>query len=165
MVRAMGKADWTRVEQIYCQSLKTGAATFNATCPPYETWDAEHSPDCRLVFERDGRVVGFAVISPTSAKAHFRGVVEVSVYVDLDFVGQGIGKALLTALCEETEKAGYWTLYSSIYPENTASVRLHESCGFRPIGYREKIAQDIFGQWRDTLIMERRSGIGLECTQ
>lgn len=162
MVRAMRKADWTRVEEIYCQSLKTGAATFNAACPPYEQWDAEHLPDCRLVFERDGLVVGFAVISPTSTKAHFRGVVEVSVYVDLDFVGQGIGKALLVRLCEETEKAGYWTLYSSIYPENVASVRLHESCGFRPIGYREKIAQDIFGVWRDTLIMERRNVVGLE---
>ena len=162
MIRAMEKADWARVEEIYCQSLKTGLATFNATCPPYDKWDAEHLPDCRLVYEKDGRVVGFSVISPTSAKAHFWGVVEVSVYVDLGYVGQGIGKALLSALCEKTERAGYWTLYSSIYPENTASVRIHEACGFRPIGHREKIAQDIFGVWRDTLIMERRNGIGLE---
>lgn len=157
MIRPMLSADLPRVLEIYAQSLATGKATFNKDCPTCEKWDADHLPDCRLVYEEDGQILGFAMISPTSAKPHFRGVVEDTIYVDLDHLGKGIGTALLTRLCEETEKAGYWSIYSSIFPGNTGSVRIHEKCGFRLIGIREKIAQDIFGNWCDTLNMERRS--------
>lgn len=160
MIRPMLPTDLPRVLEIYAQSLATGRATFNKDCPSCEKWDADHLPDCRLVYELDEQVVGFAVISPTSTKPHFRGVVEDSVYVDLSHLGKGIGTALLTRLCEETEKAGYWTIYSSIFPDNTGSVRIHEKCGFRLIGTRKKIAQDIWGNWRDTIIMERRNSIG-----
>ena len=156
LIREMTHRDRQRVLQIYDQSLKTGTATFTAECPSWEKWDAEHLPEARLVYELEGVVVGFAVISPTSTKPHFRGVVEVSVYVDLSHTGQGIGTALLSKLCQEAFRQGYWTIYSSIFPENVASVAIHEKCGFRRIGYREKIAKDIFGQWRDTLIMELR---------
>ncbi|MBQ2382913.1 MAG: N-acetyltransferase [Oscillospiraceae bacterium] len=159
MIRPMTYADLPRVLEIYAQSLATGTATFNKDCPDPDQWDRSHHPDCRLVYEEDGQILGFAMISPTSPKYHFRGVVEDTIYVDLAHLGKGIGTALLTRLCEEVEQAGYWTIYSSIFPDNTGSVKLHEKCGFRLIGTREKIAQDIFGTWRDTIIMERRNQI------
>lgn len=159
MIRPMTAGDWNRVADIYTQSLVAGDATFNAVCPTYEQWDRDHIAECRLVYERDGNVLGFAVISHTSSKAHFWGVVEDSVYVDRDYRGQGIGLELLQRLCREARAAGYWTVYSSIFPENLGSMAIHHKCGFRDIGYREKIAKDIFGQWRDTVILEWRSDL------
>ena len=160
MIRPMLYNDLPRVLEIYAQSLATGKATFNRECPTCEKWDRDHLPDCRLVYEEDGQILGFAMISPTSTKPHFRGVVEDTIYVDLAHLGKGIGTALLTRLCEETERCGYWSIYSSIFPDNTGSIKIHEKCGFRLIGTREKIAQDIFGNWCDTLNMERRSDLG-----
>lgn len=159
MIRPMEAADWDRVAQIYTQSLIAGDATFNAVCPSYEQWDKDHIRDCRLVYEEEGQVLGFAVISHTSAKAHFWGVVEDSVYVDRNALGRGIGSKLLERLCQEARAAGYWTVYSSIFPENKGSLAIHHKCGFRDIGYREKIAKDIFGVWRDTVILEWRSDL------
>ena len=161
MIRPMLPSDQPRILQIYAQSLEAGDATFTKDLPTWEKWDLDHHQDCRLVYERNGQILGFAVISPTSTKAHFRGVVEDSVSVDRAHRGQGIGLALLQALCAAVEAAGYWTIYSSIFPENLGSMAIHEKCGFRIIGKREKIAQDIFGTWRDTVILERRSSIGL----
>lgn len=159
VIREMKTEDWNSVERIYTQSLKKGNATFVSECPTYEMWDAGRLKECRFVYESEGDVVGYVTISPTSGKPHFKGVVEVSIYVDEQHLHKGIGTALLKHLCEESEKLGYWTIYSSIFPENIASIELHKKCGFRVIGYREKIAKDIFGNWRTTTIMERRNGI------
>lgn len=115
--------------------------------------------DCRFVYELDGSVLGYSALSPTSAKPHYKGVVEVSIYVDETHLHRGIGTALLNRLCEEADRLGYWTLYSSIFCENIASIELHKKCGFRVIGYREKIAKNIFGRWQSTTIMERRNHI------
>ncbi len=158
-IREMLSTDWGRIEFIYRQSLKKGNATFTSECPTYEMWDAGHHKDCRFVYEENNLVVGYVVISPTSAKPHYRGVVEVSVYVDENYLHKGIGTKLLNCLCEEADKLGYWTLYSSIFEDNIASIELHKKCGFRVIGYREKIAKDIFGEWQSTIIMERRNGV------
>lgn len=157
MIRPMLPTDQDRILKIYAQSLSAGDATFTKDLPTWEKWDADHHQDCRLVYERGGQVLGFAVLSPTSTKAHFRGVVEDSVYVDRAHRGEGIGLALLRSLCTAAEEAGYWTIYSSIFPENLGSMAIHEKCGFRIIGTREKIARDIFGTWRDTVILEKRS--------
>ncbi len=158
-VRKMRPEDFNSVARIYKQSLKKGIASFTSECPDYELWDAEHHKDCRLVYEWDGSVVGFAAISPVSAKPHYSGVAEVSVYVDRKFFHKGIGTALLNSLCREADEHGYWTLYSSIFSDNIISIELHKKCGFRIVGYRERIAKDIFGNWKSTIMMERRNNI------
>ncbi len=157
--REMKAEDWSSVERIYKQALKKGKASFASECPSYAEWDVGHCKDCRFVYESEGCVVGFAAISPTSSKPHYKGVVEVSVYVDENHLHRGIGTMLLNRLCEESDKLGYWTLYSSIFYDNIASIELHKKCGFREIGYRENIAKNIFGNWQSTIIMERRNDI------
>ncbi len=156
MIRPMEDRDWPRVAHIYTQGLESGRSTFNTACPTFAEWDAGHLKNCRLVAEENGQVVGWAALSPTSARPAYRGVVEVSIYVDAACQGRGVGSALLAALCEESEQAGYWCLYSAIFSINEASIALHKKCGFREIGYRERIARDKFGVWQNTTLMERR---------
>lgn len=148
---------WPRVLAIYRQGIATGQATFQTVAPGWNEWNKGHLPHSRIVAITD-EVVGWAALSPVSGKPHYRGVAEVSVYVDEGHRGRGIGSALLEELVRQSEVSGTWTLQSSIFPENTASVRLHERHGFRLMGRRERIAQ-LNGAWRDTVIMERRSKI------
>ncbi len=155
-IRPMTKADWPRMMEIYTQALEKGISTFQRDCPAYEDWDKAHRPDCRLVAEEEGIVAAWAVLAPTSARDCYRGVVEVSIYVDENFQHRGIGKALMTALEEESRKAGCWTLFSVVFEVNKPSLALHEACGFRKIGYRERIAQDRFGNWQNTIHLEKR---------
>lgn len=150
------KEHWPRVRAIYAEGIATGQATFLSTVPDWSEWDEGHLAHSRIVAMLGGEVVGWAALSTVSRRPHYRGVAEVSVYVAEEARGKGIGKALLTELVRLSEAAGIWTLQSSIFPENTASVRLHERHGFRLMGRRERIAQDK-GVWRDTIIMERRS--------
>lgn len=155
----MRKNDWNDMMRIYEQSLRKGDVTFTTECPSYEEWDAAHVRECRYVYEVDGKVVGYTMIAPTSKREPYRGVAELSIFVDQDYLRKGIGTEMLRKLCVETEKLGYWTLYSAIFSVNTASIELHKKCGFRVIGYREKIAKDRFGNWQSTTIMERRNEI------
>lgn len=156
MIRSMKESDWERVAEIYTQGIKRGNATVNTVCPSYAEWDAAYLKDCRLVAVLDGQVAGWVAILPTSAKKAYWGVVEVSIYINEAYQGRGVGTALMHALIEESEKCGYWTLYSAIFSINTASIALHKKCGFREIGYRERVAKDRFGNWQNTTIMERR---------
>lgn len=159
MIRMMNENDWDSMARIYNQSLQKGDVTFTAECPTYAEWDIAHIKECRFVYELDGQVVGYTMIAPTSKREPYKGVVELSIFVDENHLRKGIGTALLKRLCQETEKNGYWTLYSAIFSVNTASIELHKKCGFRVIGYREDIAKDRFGNWQSTTIMERRNGI------
>lgn len=159
LIRDMKDDDWAAVSRIYTQGLEAGTSTFETVCPDYPTWSANHLPDCRFVITTDGEVSGWCAISATSKRAVYRGVVEVSIYVDRSCRNRGIGRRLLQHLCAETEKRGYWSLYSSIFAINTASAKLHEACGFRRVGVREKIARNRFGEWQDVFIYERRNGI------
>lgn len=159
MIREMKKSDWDSMKRIYCQSIEVGNVTFTTDSPSYEEWDDTHIKECRYVCEINGEVVGYTIIAPTSRRESYKGVVELSIFVDKDHKRCGIGTQLLTKLCEETEKYGYWTLYSAIFNINTASIELHKKCGFRVIGYRENIAKDRFGKWQSTTIMERRNSI------
>lgn len=159
MIREMKASDYDAMMKIYSKSLERGNVTFRTECLPYDEWDRTHIQECRFVYEKDDKVVGFAMLSPTSTRECYRGVVEVSVYVDDSCQNMGIGTALLTKLMEAAREAGYWTLYSSIFAVNTASVMLHEKCGFRIIGTREKIAKDRFGNWQDAITMEWRNDI------
>jgi len=86
----------------------------------------------------------------------YAGVGEVSVYVAKGNRGFGVGRALLLKLIADSEVIGIWTLQANIFPENTASIALHKSCGFREVGRRERIGK-LTGVWRDTTLLERRS--------
>jgi L-amino acid N-acyltransferase YncA len=152
----MRAADWPAVKAIYEQGIATQQATFETEAPAWEVWDAGHLAAPRLVAEEAGAVVGWAALSPASRRACYAGVVEGSVYVAEDARGRGIGIALLARLCSDADAAGIWTIQTSIFPENVASLELHRRCGFRVVGVRERIAQ-LDGVWRDTVMLERRN--------
>ena len=158
-IRAMAPADWPAVEAIFVEGIATGDATFETAPPSWDEFDAGRLPGHRLVAVEDGRVVGWVALSPTSSRECYAGVVEHSVYVAEDARGRGIGRALMEALIESTEAAGVWTIETGIFPENAASLALHERIGFRIVGRRERIAQ-LDGVWRDTILLEHRSTTG-----
>ncbi len=160
----MRAEDWPRVEAILAAGIAGGEATFETSTPAWEHFDAGKIADARLVaVDAADDVVGWAAASPVSARAAYGGVIEHSVYVDPACQGGGIGRALLTEFVAAAERAGYWTVQSSIFPENTISLRLHEAVGFRVVGRRESIARSLLGphagRWRDTVMVERRSRI------
>src|SRR5262245_22685680 len=155
-IRPLVPSDWPAVLAAYEEGLATGQATFETTAPSWEQWDAAHSPHARLVATSDDAVWGWAALAPVSRREVYSGVAEVSVYIRSEARGRGVGRLLLTSLIAESEAAGIWTLQASIFPENTASVGLCLSCGFREVGRRERIAQHV-GVWRDTVLLERRS--------
>lgn len=155
----MTAADADAVLAIYAEGIATGDATFQLVAPSWAEWDAGHASTPRLVARgADGRVLGWAALSPVSRRDVYRGVAEHSVYVTGEARGRGIGLALLLAFVAASEAAGYWSLVAGIFPENTASLALHERCGFRVVGRRERIGW-MHGRWRDTLLLERRSGV------
>lgn len=147
---------WEAVKTIYEDGIATGNASFQTSAPSREEWNNDHILHSRFVAVENGAVLGWAALTPVSRRCVYAGVAEVSVYVSPESQGKGVGKALLNALIEASEANGLWTLQAGIFPENKASVRLHESCGFRIIGAREKIGK-MHGVWRDTLLLERRS--------
>ena len=155
----MTPGDYDAVAAIFAEGIATGLATFETEVPTWEEWDARHLPEHRLVAELGGDVVvGWASLSPTSSRAVYAGVCEVSVYVAADARGQGVGRRLLEALIAASEADGRWTLQAGIFPENEASIALHRAAGFRVVGSRERLGV-MRGRWRDVLLLERRSGI------
>jgi len=156
IIDQMRASDWELVRAIYLEGIRSGHSTFETEAPSWEKWDEGHLEFARLVMRDGETILGWAALSPVSKRHVYRGVAEVTVYVSESAQGQGIGRALLEALIDESEKNGIWTLQASIFPENTASVQLHLRCGFREVGRRERIAM-LNGVWRDTLLFERRS--------
>ena len=157
-IAAMTPSDWEDVRRIYAEGIATGNATFATELPSWESWDASHRKDCRLV-ARDGsslRVVGWAALSRVSDRCVYGGVAEVSVYVADSARGRGVGRALLSELVRTSEEAGLWTLQAGIFPENAASIALHHGCGFRTVGIREKLGK-LGDVWREVALLERRS--------
>jgi len=157
-IEAMQAEDWQAVCRIYLEGLAKGHSTFEIDAPTWESWDASHHSHSRFVARQDGRIIAWGALAPVSPRRCYAGVAEVSLYVAADARGKGLGKRLLQALIESSERHGIWTLYGSTFPENTASIRLQLSCGFRIVGRRERIAQH-YGVWRDTIITERRSEV------
>jgi L-amino acid N-acyltransferase YncA len=149
-------ADWPAVRAIYLEGLASGNATFETEAPSWEEWDKNHLSFARLAARDTGTVLGWAALNPVSRRQVYAGVAEVSVYVGAASLGRGIGRLLLEALVRESESHGIWTLQAGIFPENTASIVLHERCGFREVGRRERIGK-LKGRWRDTMLLERRS--------
>ena len=144
------------MKAIYEAGIATGNATFETEAPPWETWDRSHLPGHRLVAERDGRVLGWAALSTVSERCCYAGVAEESVYVAPEAQRRGVGRALLERLLAGADAGGIWTVQTGIFPENAASLSLHERCGFRVVGRRERIGL-LHGVWRDVLFLEWRS--------
>jgi phosphinothricin acetyltransferase len=151
-------ADWPEVARIFEEGIRTGNATFETEVPSWEAWDAAHLAEHRLVAVRDGRVVGWIALVPVSSRCCYAGVAEVSAYVAEEARGEGVGKELLAALIESSERAGIWTLETGVFPENAASLRLLQRFGFRVVGTRERIGE-MHGMWRDVVFLERRSEV------
>ncbi len=162
LIREMKASDWGQVSQIYAEGIATGFATFEQEIPTYENWNQAHLTQCRLVAEESNNILGWAALSPVSSRCVYGGIGEVSVYIGAENQGKGIGKLLLERLIIESEDAGLWTIQSGIFPENKASIHLHEKVGFRYIGKRERVGK-LHGQWKDNLLFERRSNkVGID---
>ncbi len=162
-VEPMRREDWEQVRAIYEEGIATENATFEPVVPDWKTWDSAHVAEPRLVVRANGQVAAWAALSRVSARKVYAGIAEVSVYVGERFRGKGIGDALLGALVEASEKAGFWTLQGGIFPENEISIELHKKHGFRVLGIREKVGKmaygELKGKWRDVVLMERRSKV------
>jgi phosphinothricin acetyltransferase len=158
-LKPLTAADWPAAARVYEAGIAGGNATFESAAPAWEGWSSTHAGYPAIVARDggDGELCGWVALSPTSTRAVYHGVGEVSVYVDPAFARRGVGRALLAALIEASERAGFWTLRAGIFPENIASVALHERHGFEPVGVSRRIGQMPDGRWRDVLLYERRS--------
>jgi phosphinothricin acetyltransferase len=157
-ITEMADDDWPEVQQLYQEGIATGNATFEPEAPDWEEWNRSHLTACRFVGRAGDQILGWGALSPVSSRCVYTGVAEVSVYVAAVAWGRGIGTALLRQLVEASERAGIWTLQAGIFPENEASLALHEACEFRQVGRRERLGQ-LHGCWRDVILMERRSRV------
>jgi len=158
VLRTFKPEDFNAVCSIYEEGIATGIATFETKVPDWTTWNKKYFISCRIVASSNGTVVGFAVLSQASEREVYKGVAEVSVYVRNAYHGNHIGESLLKQLIIESEAHGFWTLQAGIFSENTSSIKLHEKCGFRIVGVREKIGK-LNGKWNDNHFLERRSKI------
>jgi L-amino acid N-acyltransferase YncA len=165
-IAAMTEADWPAVAAIYREGIATGHSTFAAAPPDtYADFSAGKLMALAVVARAGGTgaLSGWATLAAVSDRCVYAGVAEVSVYVAAAARGRGAGQALLAALITRAEAAGIWTLQAGIFPENTASLALHARHGFRTLGRRERIGKMTYGpcagQWRDTLLLERRSAV------
>ena len=154
-IRTMRPEDWPAVAAIFVEGIATRGATFETEAPSYASFDAAHHSEHRFVAIEDDRVVGWVALAPTSARTCYAGVTESSVYVAESARGRGVGRALMEELVASAQAAGIWTIHAGMFPENAASVGLHESLGFRLVGRFERIAQ-LDGVWRDTVLLELR---------
>ncbi|QHC57460.1 GNAT family N-acetyltransferase [Rathayibacter sp. VKM Ac-2760] len=159
-VRPMAPEDWAAVEAIYREGIATGHATFEAEPPSGEAFNAGKMEVGRLVAFDGEQILGWGALSKVSTRPVYGGVVEHSVYIAAVARGRGVGSMLLAELIAAAENADLWTIQASIFPENIASLALHDRAGFRRVGTRERIAQMTYGpaagQWRDTILIERR---------
>jgi len=160
-VRVASPADAAAIAAIYNEGIADRIATFE-TEPRTAEQLAKQLADKgdrfpTMVVERDGQIVAWAGAGAYRARPAYAGVAEHSVYVARAARGTGAGKAALEALCQAYAERGFWKIVSRIFPENTASLALHERCGFRVVGVYQRHGR-LEGQWRDCVIVERLIG-------
>jgi L-amino acid N-acyltransferase YncA len=155
-VRELRPDDWPAVRQIYLDGIRSGLASFETEAPSWEAWDAKNV--YRVVAESFDGVLGWAAASRVSPRWCYRGVIESSVYVAPEARGRGVGRTLMHELIERSERDGVWTIEAGIFPENEASLKLHQALGFRVVGVRSAIGKRD-GLWRDVVLLERRSEV------
>lgn len=161
-IRPITKDNFSEVVEIYKQGLATNIATFQNDLPQWEDWNKGHLDFCRISIYENNKMLGWTALTPVSSRCVYAGVAEVSVYIAQKERGKGIGKILLNELIKQSEANGIWMLQSGIFSENQSSIKLHEKCGFRMVGYREKIGKKN-GIWKDNILMEYRSkNIGID---
>ena len=154
----INSSNYKAIAKIYALGIATGFATFETQIPDFKTWDKSHLPICRIAYQKNSKILGWCALSKVSDRDVYKGVAEVSLYVHPESWRQQIGLQLLQKLIEESEKNGIWTLQCGIMEDNEASLKLHAKCGFRTVGYREKVGY-LNGQWKNNIIMEKRSKI------
>ena len=155
-IRTMEDADSEKVLEIYKMGIDTKNAAFETNVPSWQEWNANHLGHSRFIIDVEGVAAGWVALSPVSKREAYKGVAEISIYIHNNYRGKGLGSLLMQKVIESSEDNGIWTLYGVVFPENRASIQLHRKHGFRIIGSREKISR-IDGNWRDTVILERRS--------
>lgn len=148
--------NYTEVAGIYEEGIRTGMATFETQVPDWQTWTKAHLEIGRTVLLEQGRMLAWGALAPVSHRYAYRGVAEISVYVAESARGRGLGKAVLLELIRASEENNLWTLQAGIMRQNVGSIEMHKKCGFRVIGFREKVAQ-LNGIWTDSVLLERRS--------
>jgi L-amino acid N-acyltransferase YncA len=156
MIRPMTALESTRVIEIYKMGIDTRNATFETEVPSWDDWDKKHLQHSRFVYVENDRILGWAALSAVSARPAYKGVAEISIYIDTGFIARGIGSKLMEKVIASSEENGIWTLNASVFPENIATIKLHEKFGFRKIGMKEKVAR-LDDNWRNTILLERRS--------
>lgn len=157
--RPLVAEDYPAVAEIYRQGIESGNATFETEVPDWESWHAGRSPECRLVAEAGGEVIGYAALSPVSGRCVYGGVREAMIYIAATVRGRGVGGCLLRRLVADSEAHGIWTLQAGIFPENAGSIRIFEKAGFKILGTHERLGRFHDGRWRDVVLMERRSSV------
>lgn len=155
-IRSLTSTDWPRVKEIYENGIATGIATFEPSAPSWKDWDSSHLQFSRLVALENQHIMGWAAINPVSGRCVYGGVAEVSVYVETNYRGRGLGKLVFKELTIDSEKNGIWTLQAGVFTENIASLHIHLQAGFRVIGKRERIGR-LSNVWKDNLLLEKRS--------
>lgn len=157
-IQALKKKHFKAVSKIYEEGLETGIATFETEVPKWSKWQKKFLKPCRFVAIKNGEVIGWCALSPVSKRKVYEGVAESTIYIAATHRGKGIGRRLLKHLVIASKNAGFWTLQASIFSENTSSIYMHEQCGFRIVGTRQRIARRD-GQWYDNVLMEHRNDI------
>lgn len=157
--------DAAAITEIHRTGLATGHASFRLAPYSWDEFETEYLSGCGLaiIAEGEGTVSAWAGVVTVSDRCVYAGVGEVSVYVSPTVQGRGMGRLLLRELVKQSEEHSYWTLTAQVFPENTASIALHKACGFETVGRRRRIGRMSYGplegQWRDTIMLERRSNI------
>lgn len=159
MIRKMKDEDLARVIEIDNQGIEHGKATFRRIGYTESQWDSKYLKKCRFVYEVEGKVVGWVALIGATKSPAYTGVAEISIYIDNDYQGGGIGKSLMEAIITDSEREGFWTIESFIFSDNIKSIQLHKNYGFEYIGTRKAIAKDKFDNWKDVVVLERRSNI------
>lgn len=156
-IRTMTPEDWPEVARIYQQGIDSNSSTFRRQVPAWEDFDKSHSPVCRYVAIRAGEIIGWTALTVFCVNCPYSGVAEISLYLDENHRAKGVGAKMLRYMLERAEQNGFWIIIAQIFQDNIPSVKMTQKCGFREVGYHEKVARDRVGKWHSLTVLEWRS--------